>query len=465
VNYIFRIFNFVIFKRINQQEECERSRERYRRIGLTAIASVIARVVNLSTGLITVPLTLSYLGIDKFGVWMTLSGLVAFLSFSDLGLGVGLQNALSRCDGHHNKEDTVFLVSTTMVLMLGIASLLCLLSYCVLPLLPLHLLVKVETQEASLVLLPTAQAFILIFAVGLPCGLSQKILIAYQDGFLANLLLAAGSLISLGGVLLCAWLKAQLPILVAVYMGGPLVALAGSSLYIYFSRPFLRPSFHSFRYRYLREIAGTGFLVMAAQIGAVIMVSGPTLLLANRFGTTDVVPFTVTQRMLGADSIILSVVLAPLWPAYGEASARGDMAWVTSTFRKSLGFAAAVSIPVFFVVALLGQFVIHLWTGNDNAVPSWSLLMACNVWALFMAWNMACAMLLNGLNQMKGQAIYGVIIPVFALMAGYFVAAQYNIERVIWTVVILGETLRGGCLGWEVFWTIKNKNSDSKKRE
>ena len=81
-------------------------------------------MVNILTGLITVPLTLSYLGVDKFGVWMTITGFVAFLSFTDFGLGVGLQNALSKCDGQENKKDTVYLVSAAMLMMLSIASLL-----------------------------------------------------------------------------------------------------------------------------------------------------------------------------------------------------------------------------------------------------------------------------------------------------------------------------------------------------
>ena len=463
MNYIIKIINVFLFKNAPLEGGCDRSRERYRRIGQTAFTSVIARVVNISTGLITVPLTLGYLGVDKFGVWMTVTGFVAFLSFTDFGLGVGLQNALSRCDGLDNKKDTAYLVTTAMMMMLGIAGLLCLFAFLVLPLLPVHLFIKVKTVEANLVLLPTVQAVILVFAIGLPTGLIQKILIAYQDGFLANLLLAGGRLLSLAGVFVCVWLKADLPILVVVYMGGPFVVLGAGSLYVFSLRPYLRPHLYLFRLRYLREIARTGLLVMAAQIGAVIMVSGPTLLLANKFGTTDVVPFTLTQQIVGTASIVLSVILAPLWPAYGEACARGDIAWVIKTFRRSLWFTGAVSIPVFLVVAVFGRFVIHIWTGNNDAVPSWSLLMACNVWALFMAWNMACSMLLNGLNQMTGQALYGVVIPVFAVMVGYFVAAHADIERVIWTTVLFGEIVRGGCFGGEVFWTLKKRSAHLKR--
>jgi O-antigen/teichoic acid export membrane protein len=463
VNYIIKIISTYFFNKTPQGSESDRSWERYRRIGKTALSSVIANVVNISTGLITVPVTLSYLGVDKFGVWMTVTGFVAFLSFTDLGLGVGLQNALSRCDGQDNKRDPAPLVTTAMVMMFGIAFLLCLFTLVFLPFLPIQSIVKVKTPEANQVLLSTMQAVILVFAFGLPTGLVQKILTAYQDGYLANLLLACGRFISLAGVFVCAWMKADLPVLVAVYMGGPFIVLGCSSIYVFSAKPFLRPNFKAIKLRYLREIARTGLLVMAAQVGAVIMVNGPTLLLANRFGTTDIVPFILTQQMVGMVSIILSVVLAPLWPAYGEAGARGDIAWVIKTFRRSLWFTGAVTLPLFIVIAVLGRFIIHLWTGLDAAVPSWSLLMACNVWALFKAWNFACAMLLNGLNQMTGQAVYGVGIPIIAVMIGFFVAAHASMERVIWTMVVIGEILRGGCFGAEAFWTLKKRGAFRKR--
>src|SRR3989304_4466229 len=70
-----------------------RSRERYRRVALTAITSVAARGVALLSLVISVPLTLSYLGTERYALWMAVSSLLAALASLDLGIGNGLVTA------------------------------------------------------------------------------------------------------------------------------------------------------------------------------------------------------------------------------------------------------------------------------------------------------------------------------------------------------------------------------------
>jgi len=47
-----------------------RSKERLRRAAMTTVSAGAARVVGLSATLITVPLTYSYLGQERYGLWM-----------------------------------------------------------------------------------------------------------------------------------------------------------------------------------------------------------------------------------------------------------------------------------------------------------------------------------------------------------------------------------------------------------
>ena len=63
-----------------------RAQERHRRIALTALASAAARGIGVATSLISVPLTLHYLGVERYGLWMTISSVIAMLGFADLGL-------------------------------------------------------------------------------------------------------------------------------------------------------------------------------------------------------------------------------------------------------------------------------------------------------------------------------------------------------------------------------------------
>ena len=49
-----------------------RSRDRYRRAGLTGGAGLVAKAIGVLASFILVPLTLGYLGAEQYGLWMTL---------------------------------------------------------------------------------------------------------------------------------------------------------------------------------------------------------------------------------------------------------------------------------------------------------------------------------------------------------------------------------------------------------
>ena len=80
-----------------------RSHERFRRASLSSAASAAAKGIALVTTLVSVPLTLGYLGGERFGVWMTLSAIVALLGFTDLGIGNSLLNGVAHAAGRDDR--------------------------------------------------------------------------------------------------------------------------------------------------------------------------------------------------------------------------------------------------------------------------------------------------------------------------------------------------------------------------
>src|SRR5712692_3015487 len=72
-----------------------RGRERYRRAATTAVATLAAKGVNMLVLLISVPLTVRYLGQERYGLWMSITSTLAVLNFADLGVGYGVGNAVA----------------------------------------------------------------------------------------------------------------------------------------------------------------------------------------------------------------------------------------------------------------------------------------------------------------------------------------------------------------------------------
>ena len=50
------------------------------------------KFVAIILSLVIVPISIDYLDVEQYGIWLTLSSVVAWLSFFDVGLGHGFRN-------------------------------------------------------------------------------------------------------------------------------------------------------------------------------------------------------------------------------------------------------------------------------------------------------------------------------------------------------------------------------------
>ena len=400
------------------------------------------RVINIGVVLISVPLTISYLGQERFGLWMALTGFLSLLTFSDFGLGIGLQNALSECHGKDDRERPAAYVTAALMMIFGVLCILTCIALWVLPLVPLDQLIKLKSSVAQRELLPTAQVMIVAFGFGLSAGLLQKIYLAYQEGYYAQIWLMLGRIAALGGIIVCVWFKLGLPALAGTFAALPFVVQLLGSMHIFARRSWLIPSLRKVRPWALRRVFHTGTAAMFAQVSNTAITGGIPLIIANRIGAEAVTPFAVTQRLLGIPIILCIAILSPLWPAYREAIARGETAWVRKTFRRTVYVAAALVLPALAILIPAGRSIIRVWTGQAFSVPSWSLLLACSVLSLCTALMVVLGTALSGMDRLKGQAIYGSVFSMAALVAGYYVAGRWGVAATVWTVVLIGILLR-----------------------
>ena len=98
--------------------------DRTKRVQATALAAVGAKIVALLTAIVSIRLTLPYLGAERYGMWMTVVSAAAMLSFSDLGISSTVTTFIaSTPDGVRDRTAQtyassafVLLISTTAIL-------------------------------------------------------------------------------------------------------------------------------------------------------------------------------------------------------------------------------------------------------------------------------------------------------------------------------------------------------------
>jgi Na+-driven multidrug efflux pump len=210
-----------------------RSRERYRRVALTAFANAGSRGVTVATMLVAVPLTLNYLGAERYGLWMTISSVIAMMAFADLGMGLGLMNAISEAHGKDDRQAAVTYVSSGFFMLAALALFIVGAFALAYPFIPWPRLFNVKTPQAIQEAGPAMAVFLACFAANLPLGVVQRVQWGYQEGFFNNLWESAGKVLGLTGLLLVIYLKAGLLWLVLAMAGAPV--LAGCATVWYYS--------------------------------------------------------------------------------------------------------------------------------------------------------------------------------------------------------------------------------------
>ncbi len=412
-----------------------RSKERYRRALLATLASAFARAVVLLIGLVSVPLTVGYLGAERFGLWMTVTSLVALVSFADLGIGNGLINAVAAADGRGDREGMARAVSSAFFLLAAVAALLGLGFALIYAAVPWPRVFNVASPQAAAEAGPAVAVFLACFALGLPLGVVQKAQLGAQEGFASNLWQCLGSVLGLVGVLAAIALEAGLPWLVLAMSGGPLVALALNWGAFFGARPWLRPRWSAVSAAEARAVSHIGLLFFVLQVAGAVAYASDNLVIAQLLGPEAVTEYAVPARLFLIAPTLLGMVLNPLWPAYGEAAARGEMAWVHRTLRRSLAAALLVAAPFAVALVALGPQIIRLWVG-DQVAPSLPLLLGFGAWTLVSCLGGVVAMLLNGLTVIRFQAVTATLTAAVAIGLKLALAGPAGLPGVIWASAI-----------------------------
>jgi O-antigen/teichoic acid export membrane protein len=413
-----------------------RSKERYRRAALTTIASATARGIAILTSLISVPLSLRYLGSERFGLWMTIVSLALLLQFADFGMGNGLLNAVSEANGKQDPDGARKYVASGFFMLLGIAIFLSVIFAMAYRLVPWPRVFNVSSGLATREAGPATAVFAACILLNLPLDVVQRVQMGYQEGFATNLWQVGGSLMGLAGLLLVIHFQGGLPWLVAATSGGPLVAVSLNWITQFgWSKPWLFPKWAHFDTLAARKVLGTGILFVVLQLAAAVAYASDNIVLAQVRGSEAVTQYAVPMRMFSVLGTIAAFSFAPLWPAYGEAIARGDIGWVVRTLVRSLQLTLLIcGIPAVCLV-MLGRNIVHIWVG-PLIQPSFFLLLGMGIWAVLGGLGSALAMFLNGANILKFQVVCAVLMASAALVLKILLAGRWGGPGVIWGTVI-----------------------------
>lgn len=412
-----------------------RSNQRKKKILIAASSSIFYKIITVGTGLISVPLSMNYLGVERFGIWMICTSILSFIAFADFGLGNGLLNAVSKNDGLDKHEDTNKYVSSVFFILLSISILIGIVMFSIFPHVSwekvFNVTSNIAVDESSWVIL----VLTLVIMISLPLGVVQKIQIGYQQTHINNIWLSVGSIFGLAGVLISIYFEAGLPWLIGSIMGGPIIANIFNGIKLFFyDRPYLLPSIKYFRIDIGREMIKLGFIFFLLQIFSLIANVADNIIIAQMLGASSVSTYAIAKKVFILTQLS-QYFIVPLWPAFNEAMARKEYQWAKDTLRRVLKISMLVGVLCALPILFFGDQIVEYWV-NGAVTPSFYLMLGLFFWTFLTNYGGSMAVFLNNNDLVHKQLIIIGLASISSVVFEVILCYWYGIEGIIYGVIL-----------------------------
>ena len=323
------------------------------------VGGFLTRAANLGAAAIVVPLAVKSLGTHDYGCFAVVLSTATFFSVADFGLGLALVNPVALADSRKETWKARALISQIWFFLLATAVGVLVTGSGVI------LLFRRLRTAASLS--SSAQTWLLLIAlvaVGLPTGLTQRVLFALDRNYEANLWQTAGKVLVVLGSFFAYLFHLGIHGFILAALGLPVLVGWVSTAWLYlYSRPDLAPHASQFSPRGVARHLPSGLRYLLLQLAQLAELGLDVVLVGSFLGAERVTSFDLVTRLFNYIPALAAIGIMPLWPAIAGAVARGEHAWVSKVERLALLIVLAVSLLPGAALTFGASALVHLWTG------------------------------------------------------------------------------------------------------
>lgn len=429
-NNISKLRKFLTLQPFDITSEQGREDERYRRAAVSIAANIFSRAAAMGVMVMTVSLTIPYLGSERFGIWMTIASLSALLSFLDLGVGNAMTNKVAHAAANSNSSALKALITGGLGFLLLVGCVVGIALTGLTMVLPWESIIKVQDKAVYSEIQQTATLFAILFSFQIISNGLTKIFAGLQQAFETHLINTIGSILSFICLLFAAHQKSGIPVLLASTFG---MQIAVNYFLLYF---LLKRRLIDFRQlinhvkNATPDLIKSGGLYFVLQLGFILTTGADNIIISSTLGASQVAAYSVTQRLFQFATQPMGILNAPLWGAYADADARGDKTFIAKTLRSSLSVSFAFSLTMSIILFSFGQDIIVYWSSSE-AITSNLLLGVIAFWTVLEVIGNSFGIFLNGCGVVRPQIAMVALFSIFSLPLKIYIAAHFGVEPMV----------------------------------
>lgn len=369
-------------------------------------------------GLLLVPVTINYVDSENYGLWLTLSSMIGWMSFFDIGINNGLKNKLAQALAEGDIIKGKKYVSTTYAL-------LCLIF---IPLMIVLLICAQHLDWYSILSIPSESCkdillviciLISYFCLNFILSTINVVIIADQkpaDASLRTLLQQLLSLIIIWVLSICT--EGSLIYLCLALCAAPLLVVMFFNITLFHVRyKEIAPSLSSIDFRVAPDLMKLGIQFFIIQIAAIIQYQMINFLIMRYYGATEVTSYNVAFNYFKVLTMFWGILTTPIWAAVTDAIANRDYKWIKNMQQKYLRFFCLI-ILAGGLMLLISPYIYSIWVG-DAVDVSLSLSTFVLIYNMSMMFGSIFVNIVNGSGHLKVQMMASLISPAIFILTFY----------------------------------------------
>lgn len=390
------------------------------------VSSILIKCISIAISFILIPLALNYLNPVKYGIWLTITSVIGWTAFFDLGLGNGLRNKLAEALAKDNKILARTYISTSYAIMSIIIAIVYSIFVIVFPYINWTQVLNTPPEmnvEINKLIFIVFSFFCLQFII----KLISMILNADQRSAVSGGINTFASLLSLiivfvltkttNGSLL--WLSIGVS---AANLVSPLIAT------IWFFKTDYKHLIPSLKYVKLssaKDLMGLGFMFFIMQFAALILFSTDSYIIDQLYGPEEVTPYNIAFKYFSIVTMGFTIITTPFWTAYTDAYHKQDFTWIKRTTKKLISLWMVLAFGV-LIMLVFSNFFYKLWIGSKIKIPFiLSATMAC--WVLIASWTSIFGNFLSGVEKIRLSLYHSFVMIIVNIPLTIFLAKYLNL--------------------------------------
>ena len=398
------------------------------KLKISLIANLLIKLLSIGVSFALVPLLLSFLGIEKYGIWLTIYAFVGWLTLFDLGLGNGLKLKLTKAFSKKKYHKIKKLISSAYIIIGSISLLLLFLFWVSNYFVHWEILLglsNMQNDDISYAISILAVSFFIILTV----KLISEIFSSLQLPFIDDLAKAIGQFIFLGFLLFYVHFNVDaLLVNIAIVATTPLILIFSILSFYFFiiKAPSLKISINSYSKDLAKSILSPGISFFIIQISSIILYSSDNLLISNLISPSAVTNYNISYKFFGLPFMVFALFISTHWVSFIDAMAKGDELWIKRKL-KLFNYLFILLVASYIGAFFLYDILVPLWIRNDEIETDLLLNMTMIFYYLISAYATIYIYVVNASGKIALQKYLYIIIAIINIPLSILFVKFFNL--------------------------------------